>query len=58
MDNYLNLLPNMPEEEQEQPIFTCACCSDGIYLGETYFLVGHDVYCDSCVCESEGGEIS
>lgn len=51
MDNYLDLLPNMPEEEQEQPIFNCDCCGNGIYLGETYFIVGQDVYCNNCVYE-------
>lgn len=40
MDNYLDLLQNVPEEEQEQPIFTCDCCGDSIYIGETYFLLG------------------
>ena len=51
MDNYLDLLQNVPEGEQEQPIFTCDCCGDSIYIGETYFFAGQDVYCNNCVYE-------
>lgn len=29
MDNYLDLLQNVPEEEQ--PIFTCDCCGSCVY---------------------------
>ena len=38
--------PNAPEEE---PVFICDCCEDGIYAGEEVYEIGGHKYCEGCI---------
>lgn len=41
----------LPERYDEEPLFHCQCCGEGIFIGEFYFMVSNDVYCNNCVTE-------
>lgn len=47
-DRYDNQLP---ERYDEQPLFKCKCCGDDIFIGEFYYIVANDIYCNGCVTE-------
>lgn len=39
----------LPERYDEEPLFECDCCGEGIFDGEEYYEAGDCRYCLCCV---------
>lgn len=48
-DFSMHYVPDVPDDEEEQPIYFCDECNGDIYEGDSIFKIDGDKICEDCL---------